>query len=164
MIVKNMNLVYFTIRKYFPQYANDEDIKQIGMIGLIKAVDSYDTSISMFSTYATTVIVNEIRYHFRLNNKHIGVLSLNDKYDMGDCDYVEFGEVLVGDEDVNITSYCYEKFYEDLTEREKTILDLSLTCTQQQIADKLGLSQTRISRMKKEIRRKWREFNGEDFN
>ena len=164
MILDNMKLVYFVMRKYFPAYANDEDVKQVGMIGLIKAVDCYDKSKSKFSTLATSVIINDIRYYFRQHRKHLGVLSLNDKFDIGDNEYVEFEETLMGDEDVSLTPYCYEKFYNSLTEREKTIIDLIPYHKQEEISEIVGISQPQISRIRTKIKEKWRIFNGEDFN
>ena len=157
-----MKLVYFVIRKYFPNYANDEDVKQVGMVGLIKAVDCYDNSKSKFSTFATSVIMNEIRYYFRQTRKHIGVLSLNDKYDMGDCEYAEFADIVVGDKDVSLTPYCFEKFYESLTDREKMVIDLSPMCNQRDIGKALGISQSQVARIKKKLKEKWGTFNGED--
>lgn len=52
-IVENMPLVRVIIKKYFPNYTRDDDIFQIGCIGLIKSVDTYDFNRgSAFSTYA----------------------------------------------------------------------------------------------------------------
>lgn len=157
-----MRLVYFVIQKYFPNYTNDEDIKQVGMIGLIKAVDTWDEAKSKFSTYASTCISNEIRYYFRRNNKHMGVLSLNAMFDIGDDEYVEFEEVTVGEEDVSLTPYCYERFYESLSDREKLLIDLSPMYNQSEIGKALGISQPQVARIKKTLKEKWRTFNGED--
>lgn len=64
-VVGNKNLVYFVIKKYFPSFYDDEDIFQVGWIGLWKACIAYNSSKSKFSTFATRCILNEIRMEFR---------------------------------------------------------------------------------------------------
>lgn len=64
-IVDNKKLVYFVINKFFPDLNEDEDIIQVGMIGLWKACINYEEQRSNFSTYATACILNEIRMELR---------------------------------------------------------------------------------------------------
>ena len=65
-ILENKKLVYFIINKYYPERRNDEDIIQVGMIGLWKAIELFDESKGYkFSTFATTVIRNAIKQELR---------------------------------------------------------------------------------------------------
>lgn len=64
-IKNNQRLVYSVINKYFSRFCGDEDIVQVGRIGLWKACIAYDSSKSKFSTFATHCIVNEIREELR---------------------------------------------------------------------------------------------------
>lgn len=66
---ENIKLVYWLIKKYYPQYIYDDDVTQCGMIGLWKASKSYDPEKSKFATYAGKCILNEIGIHFRKENK-----------------------------------------------------------------------------------------------
>lgn len=60
----NYNLVYFTIHKHFPISAFDEDIEQLGAIGLWKACLKYKPGIGEFSTFAVTCIRKEVSRKF----------------------------------------------------------------------------------------------------
>lgn len=64
-VADNKKLVYFVIKRYFPDSRDDDDIFQVGWIGLWKACISYDSSRSKFSTYAVRCIINEIRMELR---------------------------------------------------------------------------------------------------
>ncbi|QZA69046.1 RNA polymerase sigma factor [Bacillus phage 010DV004] len=67
LIERNMNLVYHVVDKKVTVYTYPkEDLVQIGLIGLIKAVDRFDTSLNVkFSTYAVPLIFGEILRHIR---------------------------------------------------------------------------------------------------
>lgn len=64
-IIDNEKLVYFVINRYFPDFREDEDIIQIGRIGLWKACVSHDDTKSKFSTFAVRCIMNEIKMELR---------------------------------------------------------------------------------------------------
>lgn len=64
-IIDNEKLIYLVIKRHFPNFYNDEDVIQVGRIGLWKACVGYDSSISKFSTYAYKCILNEIRGEVR---------------------------------------------------------------------------------------------------
>lgn len=59
-VIDNKKLVHFAIKKYFPSFYGDEDIFQVGWIGLWKACVGYNDSKSKFSTFAVRCIINEI--------------------------------------------------------------------------------------------------------
>lgn len=61
----NIKLVYFTINKFYPQWAQDEDMASIGVIGLLKAAEMWEPSRGAFSTIATTAIKSEIGNELR---------------------------------------------------------------------------------------------------
>ena len=68
-VVDNQNLVRFAINRYFPGLREDEDIFQVGWIGLWKACLSYDSSKSKLSTFAVRCIINEVRMELRSRAK-----------------------------------------------------------------------------------------------
>lgn len=72
MIEENKNLTYFTLNKYFPKYSNDEDMKEIALIGLWKACKEFKEDKKIcFSTFAINVIKNKIINAIRYNNRAI---------------------------------------------------------------------------------------------
>lgn len=65
----NLRLVLSVIRRFTNSNENADDLFQIGCIGLIKAIDNFDTSLNVrFSTYAVPMISGEIRRYLRDNN------------------------------------------------------------------------------------------------
>jgi len=66
LIEKNLGLVRHIVKRYMGRGCDAEDLFQIGVIGLIKAVDHFDTSRELqFSTYAVPLILGEIKRFFR---------------------------------------------------------------------------------------------------
>ena len=75
----NLRLVLSVIRRFQNSNENPDDLFQIGCIGLIKAIDNFDTSLQVkFSTYAVPMIVGEIRRYLRDNNSIRVSRSLRD--------------------------------------------------------------------------------------
>lgn len=155
LIENNMSLVYYVIRKYYPTYINDEDIKQTGMVGLCNAANSWDEEKSTFSTYAIQCIMNQIKYYFRSQKRHQGVLSLNWEYDEADGK-VELQDILVGDEDVGYVDL--QSIYEHLDDFEIEVINYrKFGLKTAEIANKMGCSQSKISKTLRNIVRKWKE-------
>jgi RNA polymerase sporulation-specific sigma factor len=74
LVEKNMGLVYTVARRFEGRGCEREDLIQIGSIGLIKAIDKFDTEFQVrFSTYAVPMIVGEIRRHLRDHNSLVKV-------------------------------------------------------------------------------------------
>lgn len=72
LLEENEGLVWFVLNKHYPQFIKDDDMYQIGMIALWKAIEAYDFSKSKFSTYAVKCIRNAIGCELRrLNRKSI---------------------------------------------------------------------------------------------
>ena len=66
LIRHNLRLVAHITKKYYAQPCDQDDLISIGTIGLMKAVDTFDsTRRARFSTYASRCIENELRMHFR---------------------------------------------------------------------------------------------------
>ena len=65
----NLRLVLSVIKRFSNSSENADDLFQIGCIGLIKAIDNFDTTLNVrFSTYAVPMIIGEIRRYLRDNN------------------------------------------------------------------------------------------------
>ena len=65
----NLRLVLSVIKRFSGNHENVDDLFQIGCIGLIKAIDNFDTTLNVrFSTYAVPMIIGEIRRYLRDNN------------------------------------------------------------------------------------------------
>lgn len=69
LINGNLRLVLSAIQRFSNRGENADDLFQVGCIGLIKAIDNFDTSLNVrFSTYAVPMIIGEIRRYLRDNN------------------------------------------------------------------------------------------------
>lgn len=65
LVEENMNLVYFTLSRYYPWLLQDEDVRSVGMIGLMIAAQKWEPSRGKFSTFAVKVIKREISNEWR---------------------------------------------------------------------------------------------------
>ena len=69
LIICNLRLVLSVLQKYLGRGECPDDLFQVGVIGLIKAIDNFDTSLQVkFSTYAVPMIAGELRRHLRDNS------------------------------------------------------------------------------------------------
>lgn len=79
LINGNLKLILSVIRRFSGRGENPDDLFQVGCIGLIKAIDNFDTSLEVrFSTYAVPMIIGEIRRYLRDNNSVRVSRSLKD--------------------------------------------------------------------------------------
>ena len=84
LIERNLRLVAHVVKKYQGADVELDDLISIGTIGLMKAVDTFDsTRRARFSTYASRCIENELRMHFRRERKNAPTLSLQETLDAG---------------------------------------------------------------------------------
>ena len=75
----NLRLVLSVIKRFNNHNENVDDLFQIGCIGLMKAIDNFDTSVGVkFSTYAVPMIIGEIRRYLRDNSSYRIPRSLRD--------------------------------------------------------------------------------------
>lgn len=120
LVEDNMKLVYSLIAREFPTYIQDEDLKQVGMVGLCQAAERWDESRTKFSTFACSCIRNAILKEFRSRNKHKGLLSLDYELVADNGEKMSVGELIPGDPDVPYIDTCEDQ----LTPLQKSILEL----------------------------------------
>ena len=166
LIEHNLRLVVYIARRFENTGINIEDLISIGTIGLIKAVVTYraDKNIKL-ATYASRCIENEILMYLRKNAGRKAEVSfdepLNTDYDGNE---LLLSDVLGTEADVVMrpleddVDLCLRSAALDtLTPREKEIITLRFGLgggqeqTQKEVADKLGISQSYISRLEKRI-------------
>ena len=172
LILHNLRLVSHIVRKYYASSKNQDDLVSVGVIGLVKAVDSFKCSNgARFATYAAKCIQNEILMHFRAQKKLSAEVSINDTIDIDrDGNPLSYIDVICSDEDIAEEvdrSMQIEKMMRSveccLTTRERQIIMMRYGLgsrapeTQRQIADKLGISRSYVSRIEKSALAKLRE-------
>ncbi|MGL5716994.1 MAG: RNA polymerase sporulation sigma factor SigK [Paraclostridium sp.] len=172
LIERNMRLVAHIAKKYNNSNEDQDDLISIGTIGLIKAIETYDVDKgTRLATYASKCIENEILMNIRTNKKNKAQVSLHDPIgtdkegneisliDILDCkedDIVDKVELKIQ------ISKLYDQLDKILTLREKEIVQLryGLTeCgykTQREIAQKLDISRSYVSRIEKRALKKLR--------
>lgn len=159
LIEENMNLVYFLIHKYYPTFAADEDIIQVGMMGLCQAANTWDESLSTFSTYASKCILNAICKEFRARKKHHGTLSLDYEVN-GEDGSVPFGDLIEGEQDIDFVDV--EPVMDKLTPREREVFALlNAGLSPSDITCNFGWSRQRTEKIMRKIRLVWRNYNGD---
>ncbi len=166
LIEHNLRLVVFLAKKYENTGVDLEDLVSIGTIGLIKGVETYnlDKNIKL-ATYASRCIDNEILMYLRKNKKRRGEISFEDSlsYD-SEGNELHLEDILGTDDDIvtrNLERETERKLlYEEiekLNKRDKEImimrygLNNQKELTQKEVAHKLGISQSYISRIEKKV-------------
>lgn len=157
LYLANEKLVYLTMEQRFPQLRNDEDLTQVGRIGLWKACRTYNAEVSRFSTYACKCIYTEICWELRHRNRRkytaFKTVSLDEPI-YGDT---TLGELIAGKED--IMPFDSSGFLQALTPAERAILGyMSDGLKQTEIGKKLRISQGQVSKRISKIREKFKEF------
>lgn len=150
IIEHNIRLVLDRIYNKFNNIDYDkEDLVSIGLIGLIKAVDTYDLSKGyVFNTYAVKCIDNEIRMILRKNKKQYNLLSLNYQYnDPNEGDSIELQDFIEEDNDV-ILNFMNNIENQDLYQAIKNIIDKYSTIDKQIIYMTFGFNGCKIYKQK----------------
>ena len=103
LIRHNLRLVAHIVKKYYALPGDQDDLISIGTIGLMKAVDTFDSARrARFSTYASRCIENEIRMQFRRNRKTGGTVSLQEALESDGDSALTLADVLQD-------SFCMEE-------------------------------------------------------
>ena len=164
LILHNLRLVAHIVRKYYSQNKNQDDLVSIGTIGLVKAVDTFNVENgARFATYASKCIQNEILMSFRAQKKHSSEISINETIDVDkDGNPLSYMDVISSDEDIAeevdrkiLTTKALSCIKTVLTLRERQIIIMRYglfgteELTQREIAEKLGISRSYVSRIEK---------------
>lgn len=166
LITHNLRLVVYIAKKFESSGVNIEDLISIGTIGLIKAVNTFSPEKNIkLATYASRCIENEILMHLRKIASQKMEVSLDEPLNTDwDGNELMLSDVLGSDGD-EINREMEEedekrillKVIDTLPERERIIIDMRFglgdkeELTQKEVADKLGISQSYISRLEKRI-------------
>ncbi len=164
LIEHNLRLVAHIVKKYDHNPEISDDLISIGTIGLIKGIDSYSfKKKTRLTTYCARCIENEILMYFRSDKKNSKNISIDEPigYDK-EGNTITFLDVLKTDKpdyalDLHIQNNIklLKKYFNILTEREKDIivkrygLDGNDEITQKDIAKKIGISRSYVSRIEK---------------
>lgn len=177
LVNHNMRLVAHIIKKYYANYSDQEDIISIGTIGLIKAINTFDyTRGPRLATYASRCIENEIFMHFRTKKKNSAEISMNEPIDVDSdgnpltfTDIIYCDETVFDDVDLKMKSEKLYEYLEKITDpRKRQILIMRYglydtdVYTQREIAKKLGISRSYVSRIEKKSIEELRELFGID--
>ena len=166
LVEHNLRLVVYIARRFESTGINLEDLISIGTIGLIKAISTYrlDKKIKL-ATYASRCIENEILMYIRKTSNQKTEVSLDEPINM-DCDGNELllSDILGTEEDLvlrpledDVDLCVLRQSLKELPEREREIIFLRYglegrkELTQKEVAQKMGISQSYISRIEKKI-------------
>lgn len=166
LIEHNLRLVIYIAKKYESTGMDFEDIISIGSVGLIKAVKTFhsDKKIKL-ATYASRCIENEILMQLRKNTRTKKEVSLEQPLSQDkDGNVLSLAETLASDDDdidqpliMNDEKKAIWAVMNSLGTREREIMLLRYglegqdELTQKEIADKMGISQSYISRIEKKV-------------
>ena len=166
LIEHNLRLVVYISRRFENTGVNLEDLISIGTIGLIKAISTYrrDKNIKL-ATYASRCIENEILMHIRKISAQKVEVSLDEPINMDyDGNELLLSDILGTDENVvtghledDVDLHLLRQALEQLPDRERQIINMRFglngvqELTQKEVAQKLGISQSYISRLEKRI-------------
>lgn len=161
LITHNLRLVVYIAKKFETPSAGIEDMISIGTIGLIKAVDTFDPArASKFASYASRCIENELRMELRKIRREGAAVSLQEPLESGSgqltlADTLPDDTVMEDDCERRADAARLRRLVDTLPARERALLQLRYglggerPATQQQTADKLGISRSYVSRLEK---------------
>lgn len=171
LIERNLRLVVYIAKKFDNTGIGVEDLISIGTIGLIKAINTFNPAKKIkLATYASRCIENEILMYLRRNSKTKMEVSIDEPLNVDwDGNELLLSDILGTDEDViyrdieaEVEHHLLGKAIDKLSGRERLIVELRYgvgrgkgkELTQKEVADKLGISQSYISRLEKKIMRR----------
>lgn len=172
LIEHNLRLVAHIVKKYYNTGADQDDMISIGTIGLIKAVSTFNTDKGIhLATYASRCIENEILMFFRNQKKTAQDVFISDPIDTDkDGNTLTLIDIIADKSDIADeidTKIKVEKLRVILpvclTERERLIIEMRYglcgreELTQREIAKKLNISRSYVSRIEKSALEKLRK-------
>lgn len=164
LIEHNLRLVAHIVKKYEHSKEDADDLISIGVIGLIKGIDSFsNTHGTRLTTYAARCAENEILMYFRNSKKHSKNVSLNEPIgfdkDGNEITFIDVIKTPKPDFEMDLHNQNnlknLKKYYSVLNEREKDIIErrygllTDKEVTQKEIAECLGISRSYVSRIEK---------------
>ena len=166
LIEHNLRLVVYIARRFDNTGINIEDLISIGTIGLIKAVGTYQASKGIkLATYASRCIENEILMFLRKTSNQKSELSFDEPLNTDwDGNELLMSDVLGTEDDIvvrpieeDVDRQLLRSAVSKLDRRGRMIVTLRFgldgrrECTQKEVAERLGISQSYISRLEKRI-------------
>ena len=166
LIERNLRLVVYIARKFENTGIYVEDLISIGTIGLIKAINTFNPLKNIkLATYASRCIENEILMYLRKNSNMRSEVSIDEPLNVDwDGNELTLRDVLGTDPNDVFEEIEYDdekrllrQTVDALPEKEKNLMVLRFglgggeCLTQKQLADKMGISQSYISRLEKRI-------------
>jgi RNA polymerase sporulation-specific sigma factor len=167
LIERNLRLVAHVIKKYDNTGEEQEDLISIGTVGLIKAIDSFDSGKgTRLATFAARCIENEILMHIRATARRRNEVLLQDPIGKDpEGNEITLLDVLVGSDgeqvleevDKKIAAAKLYRIIRRLQPRERQVLAMRFGLpagtrrTQQEIAGLLGISRSYVSRIEKKV-------------
>jgi len=172
LVEHNLRLVVYIAKRFENTSTGMEDLISIGTIGLIKAIGTYrlDKNIKL-ATYASRCIENEILMHMRKISNQRTEISLDEPINMdGEGNELLLSDILGTEEDVifrpledEVDVNVLQKAVKGLPDREREIILMRYgmggrkELTQKEVAVKMGISQSYISRLEKKILQRLRK-------
>ena len=172
LIVHNLRLVVYIAKKFENTHVDVEDLISIGTIGLIKAVNTFcpERNIKL-ATYASRCIENEILMFIRKTANQKQEISLDEPINLdGDGNELLLGDILGTEEDMilrpleeDVDLMVLRQSLRELPPREREIMNMRYglegqkELTQKEVAQKMGISQSYISRLEKRILQRLRK-------
>ena len=166
LIVHNLRLVVYIAKRFENTGAGIEELISIGTVGLIKAISTFNVDKNIkLATYASRCIENEILMFLRKNSSGRREISIDEPLSVDwDGNELHLSDILGSEADVVFSDMEEEEERHilrlavmELPERERIIIEMRYglsggpELTQKEVADRLGISQSYISRIEKKI-------------
>ena len=177
LIEKNMRLVAHIVKKYTSPERDIEDLLSVGTIGLIKAVNTFNMDKSIrLATYAAKCIDNELLMLLRSDKRRSREMSIYEPIGKDkEGNEINLMEIIGSSEDSVVENYelrqdvkkLYEAVEKRLTKREREVIILRYglygneEITQREIAEKMNISRSYVSRIEKRALEKMRTVDVE---
>ena len=171
LIEHNLRLVAHIVKKYYTGTNDYDDLISVGIVGLIKAINTFDLNKAQrLSSYASTCVQNEILMMFRNAKRSQQDISLNEAVDTDKdgnnlilMDVISVNDDIVDKLDVKLNSEKLGKYIDEVLDaREKTVIALRYGLggndekTQREIAKQLNISRSYVSRIETKALKKLR--------